>query len=57
MTTAGVGTVAVEDTVTVDSDGNLNVTNVSGFLGRGAEVSLMIDAAEKEEEATEEESE
>ena len=51
------GAVAVEDTVTVDSDGNLNVTNVSGFLGRGAELSLMVDATEKEEEATEEESE
>jgi len=49
LTTAGVGTVAVEDTVTVDSAGSLNVTNVSGFLGRGAEFSVRVDATEEEE--------
>ena len=48
LTTAGVGTVTVEDTVTVDSAGSLNVTEVSGFLGRGAE--LSVDATEEEEE-------
>ena len=48
LTTAGVGTVTVEDTVTVDSAGNLNVTDVSGFLGRGAE--LSVDATEEDEE-------
>lgn len=46
LTTAGVGTVTVEDTVTVDSAGSLNVTDVSGFLGRVAE--LSVDATEEE---------
>jgi len=48
LTTAGVGTVTVEDTVTVDSAGSLNVTEVSGFLGKGAELSATIDAIEEE---------
>ena len=46
LTTAGVGTVAVEDTVTVDSDGSLNVTDVSGFLGREAKFSVKLDGTE-----------
>ena len=49
LTTAGVGTVAVEDTVTVDSAGSLKVTDVSGFLGRGAELSFTVDTTEEEE--------
>ena len=50
LTTAGVGTVAVDDTVTVDSEGSLNVTNVSGFLGREAEFSVKATEEEDEEE-------
>ena len=58
LTTAGVGTVAVEDTVTVDSDGSLNVTKVSGFFGGAAELLLTVDATTEEEEGgTEEERE
>ena len=47
LASAGVGTVAVEETVTVDSDGNLKVTRVSGFLTVAA---LSDDVAATEED-------
>ena len=47
LASAGVGTVAVEETVTVDSDGNLKVTRVSGFLTVAA---LSDDDAATEED-------
>ena len=47
MASAGVGTVAVEETVTVDSDGSLKVTKVSGFLAVAA---LSEDIAASEED-------
>ena len=47
MASAGVGTVAVEETVIVDSDGSLKVTRVSGFLTVAA---LSDDVAATEED-------
>jgi len=47
LASAGVGTVAVEETVIVDSDGSLKVTRVSGFLTVAA---LSDDVAATEED-------
>ena len=52
VASAGVGTVAVEETVIVDSDGSLKVTRVSGFLTVAA-LSDDVGATEEDVEGEE----